>query len=91
MIQSFRLILATDRGPFIRSYDENNGRTVFNYSPETCGYVSEMNFRKRLIFFNSLFDLELVVIEKVVEQQLYHFEVLTIQLFYLNHVLKVEI
>lgn len=26
--------------PFVRSFDENNGRVVFNYAPETCGYVS---------------------------------------------------
>ncbi|CAF3989111.1 unnamed protein product [Rotaria magnacalcarata] len=24
--------------PFVRSFDENNGRVVFNYCPETCGY-----------------------------------------------------
>ncbi|CAF3587047.1 unnamed protein product [Rotaria sordida] len=28
----------TDHMPFVRSYDENNGRIVFNYNPETCGY-----------------------------------------------------
>ncbi|CAF3391299.1 unnamed protein product [Rotaria sp. Silwood1] len=28
----------TGHMPFVRSYDENNGRVVFNYSPETCGY-----------------------------------------------------
>ncbi|CAF0864478.1 unnamed protein product [Adineta ricciae] len=28
----------TDHGPYVRSFDENNGRTVFNYNPETCGY-----------------------------------------------------
>ncbi|UJR35501.1 hypothetical protein I4U23_028255 [Adineta vaga] len=28
----------TDHGPFVRSFDENNGRVVFNYNPETCGY-----------------------------------------------------
>ena len=33
--------LATDHAPFVRSYDENNGRVVYNYTPETCGYVSD--------------------------------------------------
>ncbi|CAF1633061.1 unnamed protein product, partial [Adineta ricciae] len=28
----------TDHGPYVRSFGENNGRTVFNYNPETCGY-----------------------------------------------------
>ncbi|CAF2534220.1 unnamed protein product [Rotaria sp. Silwood2] len=28
----------TNHGPFIRSGDENNGRVVFNYNPESCGY-----------------------------------------------------
>ncbi|CAF3355299.1 unnamed protein product [Rotaria sp. Silwood1] len=28
----------TNHGPFIRSCDENNGRVVFNYNPESCGY-----------------------------------------------------
>lgn len=34
-------ILDIDRGPMARSYDENTGRVVFNYSPDTCGYVSD--------------------------------------------------
>lgn len=47
--------LATDYGPFVRSYDENNGRTVFNYSPESCGYVSEVGqLRWRLFNVNLL-------------------------------------
>jgi len=58
--------------PFVRSYDENNGRVVYNYSPETCGYVSFVIFFLEINIgnINSLFDLELVVIEKVVDQQL---------------------
>ncbi|CAF1121372.1 unnamed protein product [Adineta steineri] len=28
----------TDHGPFVRSFDENNGRIVYNYNPETSGY-----------------------------------------------------
>ncbi|CAF2389370.1 unnamed protein product [Rotaria sp. Silwood2] len=28
----------TGHMPFVRSYDENNGRIVFSYTPETCGY-----------------------------------------------------
>lgn len=32
--------------PFVRSYDENNGRVVFNYAPETCGYVSRLTVRR---------------------------------------------
>ncbi|CAF3671099.1 unnamed protein product, partial [Adineta steineri] len=27
-----------DHMPYVRSADEDNGRTVFNYNPETCGY-----------------------------------------------------
>ena len=87
-------ILAADRGPFIRSYDENNGRTVFRYSPETCGYVSveeSINANDQIVLSCSLFVLESVVVEKVVEKQLFHSEMPMIQLFYLNLVLKVEI
>jgi hypothetical protein len=57
--------------PFVRSYDENNGRIVYNYTPETCGYVSfAFYFFLKIIIgnINSFFDLELVVIEKVVDQ-----------------------
>lgn len=36
----FDLFLATNFAPFIRSYDENNGRTVFYYEPQTAGHVS---------------------------------------------------
>ncbi|CAF4265322.1 unnamed protein product [Adineta steineri] len=28
----------TSHGPFVRSFDENNGRIVYNYNPETSGY-----------------------------------------------------
>jgi len=58
--------------PFVRSCDENNGRTVFNYNPETCGYVSYMIDLILVIDvgINSFFDLELVVIEMVVDKQL---------------------
>ena len=78
--------------PFVRSYDENNGRVVYNYNPETCGYVSFVFYLKiNIDNINSLFDLELVVIEKVVDQQVLQFEILKIQLYYLNQDLKVEI
>ena len=59
--------------PFVRSHDENNGRVVFNYNPETCGYVSYMIDLILMIYIyieiNSFFDLELAVIEMVVDKQ----------------------
>ena len=67
-----RLISATDHAPFVRSFDENNGRVVFNYCPETCGYVSFSNREENQDFemiTNSSFDRESVEIEKVVGLQ----------------------
>lgn len=39
--RSCRILAGPSHMPFVRSYDENNGRVVYNYAPETCGYVSE--------------------------------------------------
>lgn len=58
--------------PFVRSCDENNGRVVFKYDPETFGYVSYIIVLILVIYMiiNSFFDLELAAIEMVVNKQL---------------------
>ena len=36
---TMKSVSANSHTPFVRSFDENNGRVVFDYRPETCGYV----------------------------------------------------
>ena len=80
--------------PFVRSYDENNGRVVFNYSPETCGYVSHRGVRsiriQDLSPFSS-FDRASVAIVKVVDKHPSLCEVQTIPLYFSSLVLRVAI
>lgn len=77
----WRLILAslsaTDYGPCVRSYDESNGRTVFQYNPESCGYVRERvtaNIASSFFRPISSFDRVSVAIAKAVGKQLFNFE-----------------
>ena len=80
--------------PFVRSYDENNGRVVFNYSPETCGYVSHRGVRSIGIQDFSLFssfDRASVAIVKVVDKHPSLCEIQTIPLYFSSLVLRVAI